>query len=325
MKVESFALTANNISYAAAGDMLGYWDFFPAELPWGHVPAMGHGEVVESANADVAVGGRYFGFYPMGSEHVFLADATHSGLWDAGAHRAAHAPAYRQFADVARDLSYHPDREAHVALLRGLFMTSWLAEDLLFDNENFGAETVLVTSASSKTSVALGWCLQQRGTPSVALTSARNLAFVEDLGCYDRVLTYDAVTELDASRPAAVVDMAGSQEILRSIHGHFVDNLTYSCAVGASHWEDFGESDEPLPGPQPTFFFAPGQIEKRNTDWGPGEVMRRLGGQWVSYLDFVDTWFTIDRRRGPAAVDAAWMACVEGTQPPNQGLMVSMD
>ena len=33
--VDRFAFTANNISYALAGDMLGYWRFFPAPDGWG--------------------------------------------------------------------------------------------------------------------------------------------------------------------------------------------------------------------------------------------------------------------------------------------------
>ncbi len=324
MKVESFALTANNVTYAAAGDMLDYWGFFPVDLPWGHVPAMGHAEVVESSNPDVATGGRYFGFYPMAGEHILLADATDSGMWDAGAHRAPHAPAYRQLSDVARDPSHDPEREDHVALLRGLFMTSFLAEDLLFDNNSFGAESTLVTSASSKTSIALGWCLQQRGSHSVALTSERNLSFVEGLGCYDEVVTYDQIGELDPHRPSAVVDMAGNKTVLSGIHNHFGDNLTYSCAVGASHWEDFGGDPAAMPGPTPTFFFAPGQIEKRTADWGPGEVMRRLGDKWTDYVQFTDTWFTIDHGTGPDDLDAAWMAAVDGTQPPDRGAMQSM-
>ena len=31
LAVESFALTANNVTYGAAGDMIGYWKFFPVE------------------------------------------------------------------------------------------------------------------------------------------------------------------------------------------------------------------------------------------------------------------------------------------------------
>lgn len=204
-------------------------------------------------------------------------------------------------------------------------MTSFLAEDLLEDNGYFGAESTLVTSASSKTSIALGFCLQQRGRPSVALTSARNLAFVQGLGCYDTVVTYDEIGDLDPARPSAIVDMAGNAAVMGAIHHHFGDNLKYSCAVGASHWEAFeGQSGDPLPGPTPTFFFAPAQVEKRNADWGAGEVMRRLGERWVDYMVFCDTWLEIDRGRGPEALVGAYESLVEGTQPPHRGLIQSL-
>ena len=33
LRVDRMALTANNISYASAGDTLGYWRFFPPSPP----------------------------------------------------------------------------------------------------------------------------------------------------------------------------------------------------------------------------------------------------------------------------------------------------
>ena len=188
LAIDFVAMTSNNVTYAVAGDMLDYWGFFPVGEPWGHVPAMGYGTVIESTNDRIEVGSRHFGFFPMANEHIVRAKATDGGFVDIGEHRATHAPAYRQFADVAKDTSYDPDREAHVALLRGLFLTGWLAEDLLFDNDNFGAEATVITSASSKTSIALAWTIAQRGGHAIGLTSARNEAFVNQLGCYAEVI-----------------------------------------------------------------------------------------------------------------------------------------
>jgi len=62
LRIDSFAVTANNVSYAGAGDMLGYWDFFPADDDpgtWGRVPAMGWAEIVESRVAVIPVVVRY--------------------------------------------------------------------------------------------------------------------------------------------------------------------------------------------------------------------------------------------------------------------------
>ena len=49
VQVVRFALTCNNITYAALGDMLNYWQFFPTgEAGWGIVPVWGFGTVVQS-------------------------------------------------------------------------------------------------------------------------------------------------------------------------------------------------------------------------------------------------------------------------------------
>jgi len=38
VKVVSFALTANNITYAVLGDQLKYWQLFPAPESFGNIP-----------------------------------------------------------------------------------------------------------------------------------------------------------------------------------------------------------------------------------------------------------------------------------------------
>ena len=48
LSVDRFAITANNITYGVAGDMIGYWQFFPADEPFGRIPVWGIGTVQES-------------------------------------------------------------------------------------------------------------------------------------------------------------------------------------------------------------------------------------------------------------------------------------
>ena len=65
LKVESFSVTANNITYAVVGDGFGYWNFFPpkADNPkgLGIVPMWGHAKVIESKSDEIAVGERVYG------------------------------------------------------------------------------------------------------------------------------------------------------------------------------------------------------------------------------------------------------------------------
>ena len=65
------------------------------------------------------------------------------------------------------DPAYIAEREAEQALLRPLFTTSFLIDsDFLADNGFFGARTVVLSSASSKTAYGTAFCLALRhGTP----------------------------------------------------------------------------------------------------------------------------------------------------------------
>jgi hypothetical protein len=71
VRVDRFALTANNVTYGLLGERLGYWAFFPAAAGWGRIPAWGLGGVVASRHPEVLPGERLFGYVPMGS-HVVL-------------------------------------------------------------------------------------------------------------------------------------------------------------------------------------------------------------------------------------------------------------
>eukprot|EP01042_Synura_sphagnicola_P017408 gene17408-21992_t len=65
VRVDSFALTANNITYAALGDMLNYWQFFPTgEAGWGIVPVWGFGTVVQSLLPPLFVTSRLYDDLP---------------------------------------------------------------------------------------------------------------------------------------------------------------------------------------------------------------------------------------------------------------------
>ena len=57
--IDKFATTANNVTYAAPGDMFGFWQFYPTgEDRWSKLIAWGIGEVVESRVDGISVGER---------------------------------------------------------------------------------------------------------------------------------------------------------------------------------------------------------------------------------------------------------------------------
>jgi hypothetical protein len=294
--VERFALTANNITYGVAGDIIGYWNFFSAPEGWGRIPVWGIGRVSSSAHPDVSTGDRYYGYFPMSNELLLRPEGVSQRSFTDGAeHRAALPTVYNQYSLMTPENGFDPAFDNHQMLYRPLFTTSFVLDDYFRDNDLFGASNVILGSASSKTAFGLAFMLQRsKQAKVIGLTSPANVSFVRQLGLYDEVLTYDEVQSLP-SEPSAYVDMSGNRGLLAKIHHHLKENLLNSCGVGITHWEaQEGEDPASLPGAKPTMFFAPTQIVKRSKELGPAEYQRRTSEATSEFFSRVDAWVTIE-------------------------------
>ena len=323
LRADRVGMTANNVTYAVFGDAMHYWDFFPAEdiegLGQGRVPLWGFATVEQSTVADVAEGTRLWGYLPT-SSHLLVepASADGRGFRDASAHRQ-HLPApYNRLTTTNTDPAYDPDLEDLQVLYRPLFMTSFVLADFIDDHDRFGAESVVISSASSKT--AYGTAFLLHGARRVGLTSAANRAFTESLGCYDEVHTYDEVDELTPG-PAVYIDIAGDGALRRRVHQRV--EPVYSAVVGASHHDAAPDLDvADLPGARPTFFFAPDQMRKRYADWGPDGVEDRHAEAWRRFAPVVAGWVDVTVGRGPEGLRDAWLEVLAGDTPPRVGHVV---
>lgn len=328
VSVGEWALTANNISYALTGNTIGYWTFYPAPggEEWGIVPVWGFAEVSESRHDDVPVGTRFWGFLPMASDWVMQpVKVSDRGFIDGAPHRAAMAAVYNQYQRTNDDAPAMAAFADQRSLLFPLLFTGWVIGDYLVDNGHFGADRVIIGSASSKTGFGAAHYVRElagREIEVVGLTSAGNVTFVEGLGLYDKVLTYDAAETLDAAVPTAYVDMAGDAALRSRLHHHFGEQMKASITVGATHWQATGPEGD-LPGAKPQFFFAPGQIAKRQADWGPGVVDRKVLEANLAFLPRIAGTLRIRHEVGEEAVAAAYAAMVAGKVPPDEGLIVS--
>lgn len=333
-RIDAFALTSNNITYAEFGDAMNYWGFYPTgDATTGCIPVWGFASVIESRCPGVEVGERFYGYWPIADEVVLQpVGVDDSGFSDGAAHRRALHPIYNTYARCSADPAYVAEREAQQALLRPLFATSFLIDDFLADNDLFGARTVILSSASSKTAYGTAFLLAQRrgGTGAVkvvGLTSPANLAFTRSLGCYDEVLSYGDVPAGLADEPSVYVDFSGSATLRTAIHERLADNLAYSCLVGATHWDKLGSGDK-LPGPDPVLFFAPEQARKRSADWGPAGLADRIAAAWAAFMHPVtraeEPWLTVVRSSGPAAVESCYAALLDGRVRPEAGHILSL-
>ncbi len=328
LAVQRFAFTANNVTYAAFGDAMNYWQFFPTgDTAWGSIPVWGFADVAESACTGVAVGERFYGYYPMAS-HATLTPArvNEHGFADAAPHRAELHPVYNQYVASRTDPLYTADTEDIQALLRPLFVTSFLIDDFLADNDFFGAATLLLSSASSKTAYGTAFQLMQRhkhhkAIDVIGLTSQANVAFCESLGCYSKVLTYEQLEQIAADQACVYVDFAGNAKLRHAIHTRFTQ-LTYSCSIGGAHVYDLGGAKD-LPGVRATLFFAPAQIKKRSADWGSAGLRDRLEAAWRAFTQRAThpdaAWLLAQPHSGSGAFEAVYQEVLSGKSDPRSG------
>ncbi len=323
LKVDRFGLTTNNITYALMGDQMSYWDFFPGPDGWGKVPMWGFADVAASEADGVEEGSRIFGYLPPSTHLVVQPDrASESDFVDVSPHRAELPAAYNRYARVAGDPMYSEENEDHQMLLWPLYFTSWMIDDFIADEDLFGAEVAVLSSASSRTSSSLAHLLAKREIEVIGLTSPRNVEFVEGLGPYDRTVPYEEIGSLDP-RPAVFVDMAGDAKVRSAVHETYGDELKHSAVVGMTHREDLGGA-EGLPGPRPKFFFAPTRLKKRAEDWGGEGLNTRVAADWEPYVDWTRGWLEVSHHEGPEELERIYLEVLDGKSDPAVGHVISL-
>ena len=325
LQIESFSVTANNITYAVVGDGFGYWNFFPAPEGLGIVPMWGHAKVIESKCPDIAVGERVYGYLPMATHlDVVPGNISASGFSDMTDYRQPMSPIYNQYSRL--NAEHDPAREAERMIFGPLFKTGFLIEYFMRNEKWFGADRVILTSASSKTALGLAAVAKQRSPQikRIGLTSAGNVEFVKGTGLYDEVLSYDDVGSLE-QEPSVTVDFAGNAGLLAQLHNHLTSNLKYSCLVGATHIEERGAglgAGQDLPGPPPTLFFAPDHAVALFKEVGPQAAGQQIAESWHYFLQAVGDTVEIERKQGIEAARETYLEMVGGTVDPAKGIVI---
>lgn len=327
VSIGPWALTANNITYMAVGDMIGYWKFFdPKDYGiqmdgFGRMPVWGYAQVTESKCTDVPIGTLIYGFFPIAqSFDMKPVKLTPLGFQDGTAHRTELHPVYNGYTFVDKDPSFAAHRDLQ-PVLRPLFTTSFLIDDFLADENFFDAEQVLLLSASSKTAMGTAYCLKQRSNIKVtALTSEGNKAFTQGTGFYDKVYTYDTITDINPDVKTVVVDMAGNGIVTGNVYDHFEENIIYNCMVGKSHW-DGAPPTTPKLGAPAVMFFAPDRIKQRLKDWGGETFAKNLAARWLPFCDSAQDWLEIKESHEVTELLKTYKDFLNGDVGPSKGYL----
>ena len=330
LKVESFSVTANNITYAVVGDGFGYWNFFPPKTDedgLGIVPMWGHAVVTDSKNDEIAVGERVYGYLPMGTQlDVVPGNVTAASFMDMTDYRQPMSPVYNGYQRLAADPEHDPARENERMIYGPLFKTGFIIDYFMRSEGWFGAEQVVMTSSSSKTAMGMASVAKQNSphVKRIGLTSAGNVEFVESTGLYDAVLTYETIGTLPIL-PSVTVDFAGNADVLAKLHHHFENTLKYSCLVGATHIEarsSMGGGAGELPGPKPTLFFAPDHFVAFFKEHGPAEGGMMVAKTWHAFLDAVEGAVEIETHKGLEAARTTYLDMIAGKIDPAKGIVI---
>ena len=329
MKIDRFALTTNNITYAAYGDTIGYWQVFPtAQEGYGAMPVWGFAQVEESRADGVDVGTRVWGYFPVSDGLTVSAEnVTTKSFMDGAPNRAAVPAVYSRYVRTDGDPHYRPEHEAFQMLYRPLFITSYTAVDFLLDAGLFGAKQIVVSSASSKTAYGVAWCLREAGVPLIGLTSERNRAFVESLDCYDTVMEYDALEQVSPALPTLYIDLASDPTLRARIHRHWGERLVHDCLVGSTQSDSFPK-DADLPGPSPRFFFAAERLDQHRAQGTIHAFLERFERDQLAFIERASNpaspWIRIVEANGLESAKSIIRDLADGRTDPALGHIVRL-
>jgi hypothetical protein len=137
------------------------------------------------------------------------------------------------------------------------------------------------------------------------------------------VLAYDELDSLPQGR-AVYVDIAGDADVRSAVHHNYREQLAHSAVVGATHHDRMGGGPNSLPGPGPTFFFAPDRVTKRTADWGRDGLEQRLAEAWRPYVAWTAGWLEVLHGQGAQALERAYLDLLDGRIDPAKAHVLSL-
>ncbi len=325
LKIELFAFTSNNVTYAVTGFKLKYWNFFPTEEPYGIIPVWGYGEVVASNHSVIQVGERYYGYFPMSTFlDVQPTKINAYGFTDNQVHRRDLAPIYNHYMNVSADPAYNDQIANYLPIIKPLFATSFLIYHFLKKQDFINADQILLTGASSKTSLALAFMLKQHqavdGKNIIGLTSAGNVDFVQATNYYDTVFTYEHFAQIK-SQQSVIVDISGNYNRLQQLSDYLNDQLQHIVLVGLTDWKSSGKFSNI---PKTKFFFAPTHLQQFYEAFGVGKATQMLNKALVKFIKDMSRYIKLELVTDRDTLCKLYVHMVDGKVDPQKGYIVKI-
>jgi hypothetical protein len=248
---------------------------------------------------------------------------------DGSIHRAELPAVYNNYVRLDNESGYDQSVDNIRALLNPLHITSFCLCDALKSETFYGAEQIIVLSASSKTAIGMAQGLLDSGVSpkTLGITSRSNYDFVRSLGCYSHVYCYDELDNLDSDKSSVIIDMSGNRAVLGAIHDSLGSQMLNCINVGMTHWDTLANND-PLGAKinqeRSNFFFAPAHVQKRIGDWGYDVFNQRAAEFMIRRMRQSTNWMRITEVNGFDSFVSIYDAIVAGDMNPEEGVIVVM-
>ncbi|BFM08510.1 DUF2855 family protein [Halioxenophilus aromaticivorans] len=250
VRLERFGFSSNNLASALAPGLASVWpQAFPAGTDRLRLPVWGVAQVVAANQAVFEPGACFFGCFPM--TRFALIDPSMEPLerYGIGADQllnptGGHLPVP---ADTQSGCYNAVDLQI---MLRPLLMAAFMVMEELKESQFWHAQQIVVTCASSKTAMGLGYFLQQHFAersdgPSpqvIGLTAQSNVNFVRKHGHFDKVLSYEQFRAMDEA-DTVLVDFSGNFSVQRMLVYYLKQHLIHAYALGAAHWDEVASGE----------------------------------------------------------------------------------
>ena len=217
------------------------------------------------------------------------------------------------------------DRSGDLALaLRQSFWLSFLLADFLGEREYFGADVLVLSSASSKSALGTAHLLSERSAHRlvIGLTSAARREAVADTEAYGQVATYEEIAALPGGT-AVFLDFAGRPELTAAVHRHYGTHLRHSALAGFTQGPGAGAGGH-LPGPAPELFSVPEYILTRAHEVGMRALGQRFEEELVEFASWCAPWLRLEYVVGADGVADTYRSILDGSSDATTATICSM-
>lgn len=350
LRVDKFAFSQMPLGYLMKGytrTFSAYHDFFkyPEEGLY-RSACWGYCTVLESLHPKVAVGTRLYGLVPPCQYHVQKVlrsiPASKNGdpaMVEFDMHRMPFNLRRFQEYEVVKDADQDTEMEDWAIATKEIYtMAFYMDEQLLVDTGQINS--VIISCASSKTAMALAYCLRMRGGDElslsskieremscvVGLTNKEHFEFVKSTDLYHEVYTYDEVHNIPNDKTIVYMDFKCDGAVRQAITLRLGTNLMYNMVLGPAVFQKKMKDQLFEKRAREILFDESSWRERRRmvaevTKTGRNEKLRS------SYPDFVERMKKLSRLRHvsePDALRKMYDAIYSNSASPSEAFICSM-